>query len=99
MGIDQGLQKFCIALTSFSQQTCTLAPMTKLGLSMGLPSCFRLASHLFFMARPASMMASELPMLADPYEFVRLESGAWYKLAIMATHLRMELHEICARVT
>ena len=61
--------------------------MIRLGLLVGLPlACIR-ACHLFFMARPASMMASLLPRGEVPTEKSMPEDGAWYSSANMATHL------------
>ena len=61
--------------------------MTRLGLEASLPSALRLACHRFFMARPASRMASEEPTQAVP-TLSRPCASAWNRFASMATHLQ-----------
>ena len=61
--------------------------MTRLGLEVSWPSALRLACHRFFMARPASRMASEDPTQAVPTLSWPCAS-AWNRFASMATHLQ-----------
>ena len=62
--------------------------MTRLGLLVGLPWLSIRACHLFFMASPASMMASLLPRVEVPTDPSTPVEGAWYNSASMATHLQ-----------
>lgn len=53
-------------MRTFFQQICALEPITRLGLSCGLPALMRLARHFHFIASTASIIASEDPTVAVP---------------------------------
>lgn len=66
-------------------QTCTLAPVTMLGLSKGLPSNFLLCCHFLLKARPASIIASEDPTVPTPIAVSASPMGALKRWAIIFT--------------
>lgn len=66
--------------------TWTLAPVTMLGLSQGLPSALRLFCHLRLKANPASIMASDDPTVPHPIAVSSSPIGALNRCAIMLTH-------------
>lgn len=72
--------------TQSTHQTWTAAFMTRLGLSMLLPSARRLFCHFRLAARTARMMASEDPTVLTPRAFSLLTRGALKSLATMLTH-------------
>ena len=67
------------------QTTCT-GPQTMLGRSVGLPAASCLARQRHLAAIPASMHASEEPMVEVPT--VLAASGAFHRSAIMCTQRR-----------
>lgn len=85
--------------------TWTLAPVTMLGLSHGLPAAFILFCHLLLKAKPASMMASDEPTVPTPTAVSESPRGALKRCAIMFTHrfckqqiqLKVEKkHQLCS---
>ncbi len=75
-----------------AQQTCTLMPMTKLGLSVGLPSFCRRLRHCHFKAMPPNIAASLEPMVEQPV--AASLSGAFQSLAIIFTQ-RNSISAVC----
>ena len=61
--------KICLKIHSIKHNlrpTCTLAPVTMLGLSYGLPSAFLLVCHFLLKAKPANIIASDEPTVPTP---------------------------------
>ena len=70
----------------FSQHTCTLEPIIKLGLSVDNPRARLCSCHLRFIANTASMIASEDPTVETPIaSWLGLSTGAWKRRAMMLT--------------
>ena len=67
------------------KHTCTLAPVTMLGLSHGLPSDLLLACHFLLKASPANIMASDEPTVPTPMAVSSTCTGAWKRWAIILT--------------
>ncbi len=72
--------------------TTWTGPQTKFGLSVGLPSAWRLARQRHLAAMPASMQASDEPMAEAPT--VLAASGAFHRSAIMCTQ-RRSISAVC----
>ena len=77
---------------NFSQQTCTLMPMTMLGLSAGLPLAFMRSRHFHFSAIPPSIAASLEPMVEQPV--ASSSPGAFHSRASMLTQ-RSSISAVC----
>ena len=81
--------KICLKVHSIKHNlspTCTLAPVTMLGLSYGLPSAFLLVFHFLLKAKPANIIASDEPTVPTPTAVSSSFIGAWNRFAIILTH-------------
>ena len=82
----------CQYRQNFSQQTCTLAPMTRLGRPPGVPAAAWRARHRHSRAIPPSMQASLDPVVEQPV--APAEMSACHRSARMATQ-RRSISAVC----